>query len=210
MALQAKELYHVLKFNCKQCGHCCDTTLIQLSPFDLKMLCDKLGISAIKFHEQYSLFRSLDRIPRCFLRNMPRCPFKDKSNNCNVYSSRPLRCRLFPLGRIYENGKIFIVLPEEKCIGFDTGKKKLISEFLEEQNVNELNSESERWNNFLIALKDDPIIKNEQFPQLFKKVFYGFDEELIKQERAKLKEESLEEFMNNLYALFLNVSKKLT
>lgn len=178
MALQAKELHQKLKFKCKQCGKCCDSTIIQLAPYDIKNVCNALKINTKEFHEKYSMFRPFDDIPRCYLRNRPICPFK-VDNNCTIYLSRPLRCRLFPLGRVYPDNvdeDSFIVLPEERCVGFDTGKKQRISEWLEEQLVFELDKESEDWNNFLIKLKDNPIIKKEGFKEMFKEVFYGFED----------------------------------
>jgi Fe-S-cluster containining protein len=177
MALQAKELHQKLKFKCKQCGKCCDSTIIQLAPYDIKNICSALKINTKEFHEKYSMFRPFDEIPRCYLRNRPKCPFK-VDNNCTIYLSRPLRCRLFPLGRVYPDDPTedpFIVLPEEKCIGFDTGKKQRISEWLEEQLVFDLDKESSEWNKFLIKLKDNPIIKKEGFKEMFKETFYNFD-----------------------------------
>ena len=177
MVLQAKELHHKFKFKCKQCGKCCDSTIIQLAPYDIKNICMALKITTKDFHEKYSMFRPFDQIPRCYLRNRPRCPFK-KNNQCTIYLSRPLRCRLFPLGRVYPDDPTessFIVLPEEKCVGFNTGKKQRISEWLESQSVFQLDKNSEKWNNFLIRLKDDPVIKKEDFKEMFKKTFYGFD-----------------------------------
>ena len=75
-----------------------------------------------------------------------------------------------------------IVLPEEKCMGFNTRKKQRISEWFEEQLVNQLNEESLNWNNFLIELKEDPVIKNKEFKEMFKKIFYGFDDTNISME----------------------------
>jgi Fe-S-cluster containining protein len=175
MVLQAKELHQKLKFKCKQCGKCCDETIIQLAPYDIKNICNALKITTKEFHEKYSMFRPFDQIPRCYLRNRPKCPFKE-NKNCTIYLNRPLRCRLFPLGRVYENNEVFIVLPEEKCMGFNTGKKQKISEWLEGQSVFNLDKESADWNNFLIKLKDNPIIKKEGFKEMFKEVFYNFND----------------------------------
>jgi Fe-S-cluster containining protein len=181
MVLKAKELHQKLKFKCKQCGKCCDETIIQLAPYDIKNICNILKITIKEFHEKYSMFRPFDEIPRCYLRNRPKCPFKE-NNQCTIYLSRPLRCRLFPLGRVYENNEVMIVLPEEKCMGFNTRKKQRISEWFEEQLVNQLNEESLNWNNFLIELKEDPVIKNKEFKEMFKKIFYGFDDTNISME----------------------------
>ena len=109
MQLQAKGLHNILKFKCKHCGNCCDTTIIQLYPFDIKNICDAKNISTKEFHRQHSIFQlDEDKIPRCFLKNRPRCPFKD--NGCTIYDKRPIRCRLYPLGRVYQDNEIIHVI----------------------------------------------------------------------------------------------------
>ncbi len=126
MKLIVKQLYNKFKFKCKRCGFCCDNTIIQLYPFDIKNICNNLNITTAELHKNHSVFK-LDKnnILRCILKNRPKCPFNDNSN-CKIYESRPIRCRLFPLGRVFQNNEILYVLPAKKCIGFDTGKKQTI------------------------------------------------------------------------------------
>lgn len=202
MPLQAKEPHHQLKFKCKKCGYCCDHTFIQLYPFDVKNICGQLDITTKEFHQKYSLFKSIEGIPRCFLRNRLKCPFKENSQ-CTIYNFRPVRCRLFPLGRVFQENETIFVLPEEKCVGFETGKKQTIAEWLEQQEVTKSDPLTERWNKFLIKLKDDSILHEKTFPITFKKVFYDFDDEFIKKQREKLRKEySSEDFMENLSEIF--------
>ena len=203
MQLQAKELHHQLKFKCKQCGYCCDHTIIQLYPFDIKNICDQLNLTTKQFHQQHSLFKlDQDKIPRCILKNRPKCPFKEKG--CSIYSSRPVRCRLYPLGRVFQD-EIIYVLPEERCLGFESGRKQTIAEWLVQQNVTEFDSLTKKWNDFLISLKDKE--KSEFFPVIFRKVFYDFDDPLIKEYRKE--ENNLEQFMENLYGIFAMLIKKI-
>ena len=197
MQLQAKEPHHILKFKCKQCGYCCDHTYIQLYPFDIKNICSSLGISTKEFHEKYSMFKSMDGIPRCFLRNRPKCPFKE-NNKCTIYDNRPVRCRLFPLGRVFQEDEIIYVLPEDKCQGFDTGKKQTIAEWIENENVTESDELTSKWNSFLIKLKDSETIKKEHFSIIFKKVFYDFGDLFIKNQLEKLDVD----FMGDLIEVF--------
>ena len=204
MQLQAKELHHQLKFKCKQCGHCCDYTIIQLYPFDIKNICDKLNISTKEFHQQHSIFKlDEDKIPRCILNNRPNCPFKDKG--CTIYKSRPIRCRLYPLGRIFQDDEIIHVISEKTSPGFDTGKKQTIQEWLDQQHVTEFDLLTKKWNQFLIQQKDQE--KSQFYPVIFRKVFYDFDDPLIKTHREQ--EDSLEQFMNNLYGIFEMLTNQL-
>ena len=73
-----------------------------LYPFDIKNICAHLTLTSTEFHQQYSVF-SLDetQLERCLLRNRPDCPFR-ANRQCQIYPSRPIRCRLYPLGRYFE------------------------------------------------------------------------------------------------------------
>ena len=202
MQLNIKQPHNKFKFKCKRCSFCCDNTIIQLYPFDIKNICNALNIITTEFH-QHSIFKlDKDNILRCILKNRPKCPFNDNSN-CKIYSSRPIRCRLFPIGRIFQNNEIQYVLSDKKCIGFDTGHKQTIKEWLEQEKVTEYDELTKKWNNFIIKLKSNKLIKQKPFQVIFKKIFYDFDDKLIKQYREKLrKENNLKDFMDNLYEIF--------
>jgi len=199
MQLQAKELHHKLKFKCKHCGQCCNKPVIQLYPFDIKNICQELNISTKQFHQQYSLFQlDEDNIPRCILKNKPKCPFRE--NKCTLYNNRPIRCRLYPVGRIFQED-ITYVLPENKCPGFDSGKKQTIQEWLDQQNITEYDPLTKKWNDFIINLKDHHLNPMQQI--IFRKVFYDFDDPLIKKYRKE------NNFMNDLYYIFEMLTKKI-
>lgn len=206
MKLQVKQLHNKFKFKCKKCGFCCDNTIIFLYPFDVKNICKALDITTAEF-KQYSIFKlDKDNILRCILKNRPKCPFNENSN-CKIYNSRPVRCRLFPVGRIFQKNEILYAIPEQKCIGFDTGKKQTIEQWLDKEGVTEYNELTKQWNDFIIKLKDKD--KNKMFQVIFRKVFYDFDDKLIKQYREKLKENNLKDFMNNLYEIFNTIQEQL-
>tara|TARA_Y100000310_G_C20652122_1_gene800000 strand:- start:183 stop:800 length:618 start_codon:yes stop_codon:yes gene_type:complete len=204
MQLQAKELHNVLKFKCKQCGKCCDTTIIHLYPFDIKNICEAKSLTTKQFHQQHSIFKlDEDKIPRCILKNRPKCPFKD--NGCTIYDKRPIRCRLYPLGRVYQDNEIIHVISEKISPGFNTGHKQTIAEWLEQQQITKFDPLTKKWNDFIISLKDQE--KSKFFPIIFRKVFYDFDDPMIKEYRKE--ENSLEEFMDNLYRIFEMLIKKI-
>ena len=43
------------------------------------------------------------------------CSFLDENGRCSIHSFRPGFCRLFPLGRIYENGSFWYFLQIHEC-----------------------------------------------------------------------------------------------
>lgn len=76
------------------------------------------------------------------------CPFLDSRGRCSIYASRPGLCRLFPLGRYYEeNGfKYFIQIHE--CRKQDRGKIK-IKKWLGIPNLKAYENYIMEWHAFL-------------------------------------------------------------
>ena len=189
--MQAKELHNKFKFKCKRAAYCCDRPMISITPFDIKVICNRLEILTQEFHQRYSFF-TVDEfgIPRCFIQNKPHCPFKI-DNTCTIYTSRPLRCRLYPVGRVFEGEDIFYVVSEVHCPGFESDKKLSIGEWLEDQGVHEYDDVAIAWNRFLIKLKDQPL--TEEQGKQFKEIFYYFNP--VQQDH----DQNLVKFMNSLY-----------
>jgi Fe-S-cluster containining protein len=109
-------------FGCEQCSFCCENMCdtIFLDPFDLycletclhtafkNLLADKLTLSVADGIA----------LPHIMPVNGGACPFLDKNRRCAIHDYRPGFCRLFPLGRIYnnENGfNYYIQVNECKC-----------------------------------------------------------------------------------------------
>ena len=210
MELKAKEAYHKFKFKCTQCGQCCDKTMVSLYPFDIKTICDHLGITSAEFHEKYSAF-ALDQegIVRCFLRNRPRCPFKSQENKCSIYDHRPVRCRLYPLGRYFTEDKMMYLITNDPSPGFNSNKRQSIAEWLTMQGVDQYDSLVLRWNQFLIALKDNPLRYEEEFQNIFKDTFYKFSDSL-KENDEQRDIEYLIQFMERLYEEFKELTDALS
>ena len=139
------------KFKCKKCGFCCK--YIILYPFDIMNLCKKLDITTKEFLKKHAKLNiDKDKILRCLLKEPQKCNFL-KNNQCSIYESRPIRCRLFPLGRYFEDNEVSYIITG-KCIGFDSNKKQSIKEFLDAQEVSQYDEMVNDWNKFIIELKN--------------------------------------------------------
>lgn len=107
-------------FACKRTNVCCKNfsaeDRIILEPYDVLRLSRKLNISTQRFIHDFAEL-ALDEnthFPIAFLtykgksrRN--KCHFL-RSYGCSVYEDRPLRCRLYPLGRLIDKGKSYFML----------------------------------------------------------------------------------------------------
>ncbi|UCE66054.1 MAG: YkgJ family cysteine cluster protein [Candidatus Zixiibacteriota bacterium] len=88
---------------------------IIIEPYDVLRLSRRLSISTGKFLEQYADLTLDDHthFPVALLkykgnRRRNKCHFL-RSYGCSVYEDRPLRCRLYPLGRILNRGKSYFI-----------------------------------------------------------------------------------------------------
>jgi hypothetical protein len=201
MELTITDINKKFKFKCKKCGFCCQFTIV-LYPFDIMNICSHLSITTKEFLEKYGiLVPDQDGILRCVLRKNQKCLF-NKDNLCTVYEARPIRCRLFPIGRYFEEGKTYYLLPKEKCIGFDSNKKQSIQEWIINQNVSEYDKMTEDWAKLMIKLKNGNYpLKDPKFMTMFTKIFYDFDNELVQKYKAKMEVKTDKEFMQLLYMI---------
>ncbi|MEE9552654.1 MAG: YkgJ family cysteine cluster protein [candidate division Zixibacteria bacterium] len=107
-------------FACKKLNTCCRdfsyADRINLDPYDIYRLSRKKKLSTTKFIEKYAeLMLDKDNcIPIATLtcqgtEGRNKCHFS-RSYGCSVYNDRPLRCRLYPLGKISNKEKSYFML----------------------------------------------------------------------------------------------------
>lgn len=105
---------------CHGCSDCCrgmgDTIL--LDPYDMDQLIKGTGNSPEEILQKYAELSVVDGIILPHLRmteDKECCPFLSDAGRCTIHSFRPGFCRLFPLGRIYENGSFSYFLQTNEC-----------------------------------------------------------------------------------------------
>jgi Fe-S-cluster containining protein len=199
--------YNKFKFKCvKGCNDCCKLNDIALYPFDIMALCNKLGMTTKEFHSKYTrfVFDQGSKILRCYLITSPVCVFFDDRQACKVYDARPARCKIFPVARIFNrDGTIKYYLPREECIGFSSGQKYSIEEWLKESFNDEDNSLISDWSSFINELKnnDKLPLTDDFFIVMFKKIFYDFDNDFVKVSKENCDKDDFKARMSQLYDL---------
>ena len=105
---------------CQGCSACChgmgDTIL--LDPYDMDQLRKGSGYSPEELFHQAVELSVVDGIILPHLKmtaDHDCCPFLSDEGRCTIHSFRPGFCRLFPLGRIYENGSFSYFLQTNEC-----------------------------------------------------------------------------------------------
>lgn len=115
---------------CAGCSACCRGmgNSIVLDPFDVYRLSRKLQKS---FEELLAAHLELNVVDGIILPNLKltglneACTFLNSEGRCSIHDSRPGICRLFPLGRFYENGDYKYFLQVNECLKQNRTKVKI-------------------------------------------------------------------------------------
>lgn len=134
---------------------CCGDVNIFLTPYDIIRLKNNLGITAEEFLKKYTLtpFDKNLRYPVVLLQmnedERKSCPFSSEEG-CKVYPDRPWSCRMYPLGLASPKddseeleGEFYFLLQEAVCKGLEESKEWTVTEWLEDQGINEYNKMGE-------------------------------------------------------------------
>ncbi len=105
---------------CAGCSLCCHGMgrSIILDPYDIFHLEKGLGVTFEGLMEEKIELNVVDGIIQPNLKmqeESDRCAFLDEKGRCMVHTFRPGFCRMFPLGRIYENGSFRYFLQVHEC-----------------------------------------------------------------------------------------------
>lgn len=116
---------------CKGCHKCCTGmgSSVILDPYDVYRL--QWGLKKSLSELLAEAFVELNVVDGVILPNLrmagreERCAFLDKEGRCSIHEIRPGICRLFPLGRYYENGDFQYFLQVNECTASNRSKVKV-------------------------------------------------------------------------------------
>lgn len=117
--------------DCAGCSSCCEDMgqSIWLDPYDIYQLTKYLGKTVeellakeIELHVEDGLI-----LPNLKMAGdkTPRCGFLNEMGRCSIHSARPGYCRLFPLGRNYEEDKLTYFVLKDACPAPNKSKVKI-------------------------------------------------------------------------------------
>lgn len=123
----------MVRIDCKECmgcSACCKgmENSIQLDPYDLYELERGLQMNFEELLQQYLDLHVVDGLILPNIRmqgSNEQCPFLNEQGRCRIHSFRPGVCRLFPLGRIYENSRFYYFYQIRECDYPDKSKVKI-------------------------------------------------------------------------------------
>lgn len=116
--------------DCQGCSACCESMAdtIILDPYDICCITNGLHVPAVSL-----LYHQIDLgvvdgviLPHIKMAGSAnRCPFLTGEGRCSIHSFRPGFCRLFPLGRFYENRTFSYFLQTKECKKTNRTKVKI-------------------------------------------------------------------------------------
>ena len=123
-------LVRVVSNGCLGCHECCEGMgdSIVLDPMDLWRLTVTTGLQFDALLQRHIDLHVEDRLILPGLKMdeyTGRCTFLNEEGRCSIHPMRPGLCRLFPLGRIYEENAVRYFLQAGACPGRERSKIKI-------------------------------------------------------------------------------------
>lgn len=139
--------------DCKGCSACCQGmgNSLVLDPLDIHRLLVNLNC---RFEELLVDKVELNLVDGAILPNLrmvgeqERCVFLNQEGRCSIHAFRPGFCRIFPLGRYYEDGSFKYIMQVNECI--KPGKTKVkVSKWIDTPDLKRNQGFVNEWHYFL-------------------------------------------------------------
>ncbi|MDO5338359.1 MAG: YkgJ family cysteine cluster protein [Eubacteriales bacterium] len=156
--------------DCKGCSACCEGMghSIVLDPLDMYRLCSGLHRTP---EELLNTCLELNVCDGSILPNLKmagekeQCVFLNKEGRCTIHALRPGMCRLFPLGRYYENGSFRYFLQVHECRKENRSKIK-VYKWIDTPDLKKNQKFVSDWHYFLKDVQE--IVANTRDTQLIR------------------------------------------
>lgn len=145
-------------FDCQGCSACCHGmgNSIVLDPMDIWRLQKGTGLGFVELMEKYIELNVVDGmiLPNLKLAGKAEvCAFLNEEGRCSIHEFRPGICRLFPLGRYYEEHGFRYFLQIYECKKENRGKVK-VKKWLGIPNLAAYEKYITDWHQFLLDCED--------------------------------------------------------
>ncbi len=184
--------------DCSGCHACCcgmgDS--ITLDPYDVYRLEKGLGSSFEELLSDSLELRVADGVilPCLKMGENDSCIFLNEQGRCSIHTHRPGICRLFPLGRIYENKTHKYFLQVNECHKERTTKIK-IKKWIDTAEFNRYEAYIDKWHYFIKNIADSTFSisetelkdKNMTILKLFYLVPYDISKDFYDQFEERMK-----------------------
>lgn len=138
-------------------SNCCTKSApIILNPYEVALICRESGMSYEDLLDILDTDRA-ESFPLVMLPRDPACHFWT-GKGCRIYHGRPLACRMYPLGRVFEQGRSHLVHPSlNVCSGILSSSSRTVGDYLLSQNTETHIGMADRWIAFVEAMEALPL-----------------------------------------------------
>lgn len=151
---------------CEGCSSCCRGmgTSIVLDPYDVFRLLNGLDLT---FEELLARHIDLNVADGIILPNLKMtgadeaCTFLNQNGRCSIHAFRPGICRIFPLGRFYEDGSFRYFLQIHECPKPNKAKVK-IRKWIDTPDIKQYETFIADWHYFLKRLQEYALQKMQE------------------------------------------------
>lgn len=155
---------------CEGCSACCRGmgSSIILDPLDMFRLSGNLGMTPEQLLSGPLEVNMVDGIILPNIRMTGRdeaCSFLNGEGRCGIHSYRPGFCRLFPLGRLYENRSFSYFLQVHECPKDNRSKVK-VRKWIDTPDVKLYEKFVNDWHYFLLDVQE--VLYNAEDPDLIR------------------------------------------
>lgn len=143
---------------CAGCSACCmgmGKTVV-LDPLDVHRLVTGTGLGLEQLLQKHLELNVVDGVILPNLKmegEREACAFLNEEGRCSIHPHRPGICRLFPLGRIYEDGTFHYFLQVHECQKGNRSKVK-VKKWIDTPNTKQYDAYITRWHYFLKELQN--------------------------------------------------------
>lgn len=157
----ANDMVKISCSDCKGCSSCCHDMgkSIILDPYDIYMLTKGLGTSFDALIGADKPVIELSMADGILLPNLKMqddsngCIFLNKDERCSIHDFRPGICRLFPLGRIYEDGGFSYFNQIYEC-DYPNKSKIKVKKWIGIDNISSYEKYVLKWHDFLVKTRE--------------------------------------------------------
>jgi Fe-S-cluster containining protein len=138
-------------------SNCCTKSApIILNPYEIALICGESGMTYEDLLDLVDTGRAKG-FPLVMLPRDPACHFWT-GKGCRIYNARPLACRLYPLGRVFDNNASYIVRPELNiCSGLSGSPAKTVADYLRDQDTALQIAMADHWIEFVCDVERMPL-----------------------------------------------------
>lgn len=184
---------------CKGCSECCRDmgNSIVLDPYDIYQLTHGLKCDFAYLMNEKIELNVVDGIicPNIVTKSGEACGFLNSKGRCSIHDFRPGFCRLFPLGRIYEDGGFSYFHQIHEC-PYPSKTKVKVKKWLDIPSLGEYEKYILCWHDFLkkqIEILDSlSLEQNKELNLLILNIFfiqpYDFERDFYEQFYDRLRQ----------------------